>query len=688
MAIAAKRWGPRAAILVLSGFALYGIGDATSRWFVLAGLAVVALVLWPRSLPRLDIAVLHLLGATVVAMLVVVGANVMVSDLGERLSGPGEYRLPILTGMAAAMLVFGVVAYWYLRRIGWRQLRSGVAAATLAVAVIAGLPVLVDALKGNGDRVPPPEKVVPSQLDLLIVTDGSRHPAVPAPPPIPTLGQFEVSYSVGVAEAEGVRWTRVNEGNREAAMEVAERGRDVSTDAGLPLLRKEADAALLLLVDGTPPVALSPADLPQAPALRGEVARWKRVVGAAAPAGTSVFAVLQTTDRGRLERWRRSPRFEDAVSAQAQGQTVADTGLQLAVGSSTAQDDFALAMAHRPVLLFDEDERFSLPLSADALFAEERVTLCDDRGVSTECEDEPITDPRKLRSGDTHLRLDLREAGKLRTRAERDGAGAPPPLPLPPGGPSTPPPSIPPPGGPPTAPPGRGSAIYVRPISVDRGRKHLLYLDYWWYLPGNPVDVGGGALCGAGLVIPGVTCQSHESDWEGLTVVVDRSKAKARVVAVHYAQHDSVVRYSWQSLRKRWKASDVTSVLPPIADVAERPLAFVSKGTHASYPEPCPSRCKQVATGFGEGRRDGNRDWAGNYTDECGRSICLQMLPTTEGGERPALWNAYTGQWGERHCRLTFYCDSGSPPTAPGNQERYEDPTQHDLEREPRPPQS
>lgn len=675
-------------ILVLVGFALYGIGDATNRWFVLAGLAVIAVALWPRSLPRLDIAFLQVLGAVAVAMLALIGANVLASTLDELFGGSGEHRLPILWGMAAAMLVFGAVAYWYLRRIGgWGKPLSGAGATLLAAVVIAGLPILADAFSDRSDPVPGSEQVASavSQLDLLIVTDGSRHPPPLDLPPNPRTPPFDVSYSVGVANGTRVRWTLVNARSTQAAMRAVAMGRKLPT-AGLPAPRKGAASTLLLLVDGTPPVVMRPAGLPDAPARPGEVARWNRVAAVASAAAhpdTPVFAVLQTTDARRLKRWRFSSRLDGAVSAQARDQTIADTGLQLAKSASGSLEDFALAIAHRPVLLFDRAEPFPLPLSVNALFGEERVTLCDDRGVSTECGDQPLGNPRELRSGDTHLRLDLREVGVLRTRAERDRADAMAKAPT--GGREGP--SVPPPGSPTPSPTGV-SAIYFHPVSVDRGRKHLLYLDYWWYLPGNPVDVGGGALCGAGLVIPGITCQSHESDWEGLTVVVDRTQAKSKdgVVAVLYAQHDSVVRYPWQRLRERWRASDVTRVLPQI-DVAGRPLAFVAKGTHASYPEPCPHRCKQVVSNFGEGSHRGNRGWIGNDDEEC-KSRCLLALPTTEGGERPALWNAYTGQWGERHCRFTFYCDSGSPPTAPGNQDRYKDPTQYDLEKVPRPPQA
>lgn len=648
-----KRWAPLLALTVPLGFALYGVGSATSYWFAIAGLVALVVILWPSFLPRVDIVVLRLLGIVVLGLLVVAGANVLFSRAHDLAGGSGELRLPILWGMLVAVLIFAAVAYCYLRQIGRGKRFSGAGAAILAVLVIAGLPILVGAITASSAEVPPPERVA-SQLDLLIVGDGSPHPEPPALPPSLALEQFDVSYSVGVADGEGVRWTLVGDPSADAALAALAEGHRRGT-ADTLAVRKGADSALLLVVDGTAPVNLDPATLPEVPARAGEVARWKRVGAAAAPPGTPVFAVLQTGDRRRLERWRGWSRLEDAVSAQAQSRTAAETALQLAVGSPTAQADFALAMAHRPLLLFDRKEPFPVPLSVDPLFRKGWLTLCHDRGVSTDCEDEPLRDPRQLESGGTHLRI---------APPEDDPSAAAP-----------------------AARAGLESAIYVHPVSVDRGRKHLLYLDYWWYLPGNPVDVGGGALCGAGLVIPGVTCQSHESDWEGLTVVVDRTKPKSQVVAVHYAQHSSVVRYSWKRLRERWAQSDVTYLLPPIADGAGRPLAFVARGTHASYPEPCDGPCEQAASGLEESRHRGNLSWAGNDTDECGRSACLQMLPTRKGGEEPALWNAYTGQWGERHCRFTYYCDSGSPPTAPGNQGRYEDPTQYDLVRVPRPPE-
>ena len=656
------------AVVALIVVALFGIAAATKALYAVAAVPVLVFILWPRwgKLPRIDLYAGHLAAAALLGMLTVVGANILFSQVQKLFGGSGEWRLPILIGMGVAVAIFAAVAggYLYWRDRKRRRRAAGIAGLVLGVLAIGVLPIAFGLAQDKRGEVPE-QALVASQIDLLIVGDGSTHELPLHLPALPTLSQFDVRYSVGVATGEGVRWTLVDEPSSAAAVDALAAGRDLPAAPHSPVPRTGADSALLLAVDGTPPASLDPAALPQVRARRGEVAEWKRVAAAAAPPGTPVFALLQSTNRRRLDEWRRWRRLEGVASAQEQGQVVADTALQLAVGSATAQADFALAMAHRPILRFDRNEPYPLPVSVDSLFQEGRITLCDDRGVSTTCGGEPLRSPHGLLNGDTHLRLDLRP---------REAPPRPPGLP--PGLPDAPP----------VPPPGLGSTIYVHPVSVDRGRKHLLYLDYWWYLPGNPVDVGGGALCGAGLVIPGITCQSHESDWEGLTVVVDRSVREPRVLAVHYAQHDSVVRYSWRSLQERWEKPDVAGILESVDDASSRPIAFVAKGTHATYPEPCGGGCRQVGGGVGESTHDGYRGWTGNDTVECTAVACLLTLPTRGNGEKPALWNAYTGQWGERHCRFTFYCDSGSPPTAPGNQERYADPIQFDSTAVPREP--
>jgi hypothetical protein len=180
-------------------------------------------------------------------------------------------------------------------------------------------------------------------------------------------------------------------------------------------------------------------------------------------------------------------------------------------------------------------------------------------------------------------------------------------------------------------------------------------------------------------VIAGVTCPNHESDWEGVTVIVDRTDVP-RVVAVQYAQHASTVRYDWQLLRRRWDGHrQLEGLVGDLPDWSTRPLVFVAAGTHAAYPTPCGGPCRQVATAsLGEDRHRGEFGWIGNYTATCGRSSCLQLLPTREHGAQPALWNDYDGPWGDRHCVFTYYCDSATPPKSPGHQGRYRHPTEYD----------
>lgn len=62
----------------------------------------------------------------------------------------------------------------------------------------------------------------------------------------------------------------------------------------------------------------------------------------------------------------------------------------------------------------------------------------------------------------------------------------------------------------------------------------------------------------------------------------------------------------------------------------------------------------------------------------CLRVACLLPLPNAAGGRGPASWNAFAGPWGRRRCWQTYYCDSATPPPAPGQQERYRDPARYD----------
>jgi hypothetical protein len=692
-------WVRAAAVAALILCGLYGVADALNVWAALGVGAAVLLAVWRYSWRNVTVVLLRVIGATLVAFMVMVGVAVLLNlllDLIHHIHPLRNVKVPIAVGLLIAGQAFALAAYWYLRHAGWKIEWAALVAVELAALVVLATPYVVGRLSSDTTTQVADSHLVASQLDVLIVTDGTPHRAEVKPPPSPALGEFNVTYSVGYAAGDQVRWTLLDGDDPAAALDAIAAGERLSPRAGQPTARPEADHVLLLYVDGTPPVLVGdPAKLPDVAAQDGEVERWRKVAESIAPqikGPLPTFALLQTTAKSRLAEWKDFAPPNGLVSVQALGsQTAADAAVRLAIAAPTAQQDLALAMQYRPILLFDKRETAPRPLSITALFNEGRVRLCHDQGLArTTCE-EPSSDPRLLESGGTHLRLDLPEAEDLHQLAleeadakttsvarlkAKTGAAAVATLPE---------------GLPPTGTVARTedekvgsqSAIYVHPVSVSREGKELLYLDYWWYLPYNPVKLGGGALCGAGLVIAGVTCHTHESDWEGLTVVVDRTGKAPQPVAVQYAQHSSVVRYSWSLLRERWGGNkDLKRLIAGVRDASSRPLAFVAVGTHASYPLPCPEPdepCRQFPDPrFPEEPHLGNLPWSGNDTDACGRSSCLQALPTHAGGRLPALWNGYDGAWGELHCFLTYFCDSGAPPKSPGNQGRYQHPTWYD----------
>lgn len=156
-------------------------------------------------------------------------------------------------------------------------------------------------------------------------------------------------------------------------------------------------------------------------------------------------------------------------------------------------------------------------------------------------------------------------------------------------------------------------------------------------------------------------------------MVIDRSTGRPKIKAVRYAEHNDVVSFEWQTLREGWNASPSARAAIAAADNgAQRPLAFVAQGSHSTYPQACGSGdCKQLLSGLGEARYNGTLWWLGDFTNTCGAVSCVQPLPTRTGGTEPALWNAFTGNWGARHCVLTYYCDTTDPPPTPGKQSRY-----------------
>jgi hypothetical protein len=671
-------------------FGIVILADETNSIWVAVGVAAFALL---ATVPAVGRWVLHVACAGAVALIVLVAVAALIR-LGLDLVGV-EGRIPIPLGLVLALAVFWIVAYWYLHgdwprtplthiRIpspGWRVATAALGATGLALAVILGLP-LAFALVAKDTKDVPGRRPVVSKIDALIVSAAPRAAAsapaaAPAEPYAGSAG-FDVSYSVGFAEGDGVRWTLTGSDDPERAISALTEPGAQAVPPPAPV--NDADRVLLLVVDGTAPVPAESAALPNVPGTPGEVERWRRIARASAPSGTPSYALLESGSRARLHDWSRfirrgtHVRRGRAVSVQRFApSSMPDAAVQLAVGSPTSQEDYVLALRHQPILLFHSTEPVPRPLSVGALLQGGKMKQCFTRRVAGEkCA--VVRNPNELENGGTHLELSLPSSRALRRLAadeqralESEAAGAKAPGALPPVS---------------SRPLGEGSAMYVHSVPTESEDSSMLYLDYWWYLPDNPAGSGSGAFCGPGLVIPGISCFDHQSDWEGVTVVLDRTVPgrAPKPVAVHYAQHSAVSRYDWADLTGAWtQDASLARLRASTPGGAARPLVFVARGTHAAYPLPCPRLrpCTQVAADLDENPHDGKLGWAGNSV-ACGTHPCLSLLPTALGGRAPALWNAFEGAWGERHCFLTYYCDSASPPAAPGRQGRYRRPWEDD----------
>jgi hypothetical protein len=402
----------------------------------------------------------------------------------------------------------------------------------------------------------------------------------------------------------------------------------VEWDGEAPTLRPTADPVLLLAVDGLPANFTAAGALPDLPAIPAEAPQWQRLARAALPRRVPTFALLQSTDEARLAPFARV--FDGARSVQslAGDRTVGDVALRLEVTAPGADEDLALAYQHRPALFFDGGERFRTPLNIDAMLATGAVDLCDDRQpLVARCT--TVHSSQDLYNGDTHLSFDTEEVARKTQQ----------------------------------------TAIYVH-VADDLQTPGLKDLDYWWYLPDNPANAASGAMCGAGLVIPEITCFDHQSDWEGVTVVV--RPGNPTPVAVHYAAHKHVVRYPWSILEPAWRGPRFARAREGI-DITRRPLVFVARGTHAAYPNLCRAASCDEPGAFNENRHDGGRPWPGNRDAVCA-SLCVDVLPTHERGASPAQWNGFDGYWGTPRCVAVAFCSSSKAPKSPGLQGRYNHP--------------
>ncbi len=553
--------------------------------------------------------------------------------------------LGLWTSLVIAGVVFAAAACVYL--LVWREkLAPAIAVALVLTGLnVVGLPLL---LAGQDEKsaVGAPAPVV-SELDLAIVVPSGTPTALARVDGARAQQNWSVRWSVGRANGERLDWLLLDSIDPDAALAAA-RGSGAALDKA-PAWRGSADRVVLLNVDGIPPVFAHPRELPSVDGRDGEIERWLAIAQRAAP-GAQIAVLLQTTDRGRLKAWTKPIEAKGGTVASVQelGSTsLTDAAQALAVQTPGAAADLSLATRFRPVLLFDRGEKLNSPLDVSAFFASGRVRLCHDDKVLPGDDPCPvISSAASLVSGPTHLKID----------PPRRGAGP------------------------------AATAIYVHPTRPKSGSGKLLYLDYWWYLDGNPADIAAGATCGIGLAMPGKTCFNHPSDWEGMTVIVNVSGEEAKPVAVQYAQHKETVRHDWADERRRWAdllarpdrrlSAKVRQNLMAIQDLADRPVAFVGLGTHATYAHPCTGNCHQtLAPGLTENHYGGEVSWVGNDTARCVSFTCVQLLPTRLNGKVPALWNAYTGVWGDRKCILKgSYCTSELSPGAPSTQPRYRDP--------------
>jgi hypothetical protein len=289
------------------------------------------------------------------------------------------------------------------------------------------------------------------------------------------------------------------------------------------------------------------------------------------------------------------------------------------------------AMAHSPILLFDTDERFRTPLDVKRMLETGDVEMCPERASPlTTCQ--RIYGPRDLRNGFGDLRFDPQEI---------EDENLP-------------------------------TTIYAHVVPDE------LYLgwtdiDYWWYLTNNPANTAQGAMCGAGLVIPDVTCFDHQSDWEGATLVLDQDMEPQ---FVHYAAHNHVISVPWSALQDAAEKKPLQEFATKV-DLTNHPPVFVARGTHAGYPLPCDSSSCSGDTIIQDTRHDGAHVWP---EERCSADACVTPFPVPAQGVGNASWNAFDGRWGTAFCLTRdLYCASSNAPKAPGNQGRYLRPWCYDL---------
>jgi Vacuolar protein sorting-associated protein 62 len=333
-----------------------------------------------------------------------------------------------------------------------------------------------------------------------------------------------------------------------------------------------------------------------------------------------VYAILGNASDARLREWKAwtEQTGGDAIRfADVERGHLLDAALRIASERSEDFGDAALAQRYRPKLFLDSKESFQ-PLDVERFLSSDAVKLCGRIRTAELCG--RIAELANLPPSSQYLEFHPKHFRDRR----------------------------------------HPTAMYYHVVRDLDGR---VYVDYWWFFAYNPTPVAQAVFCRAGFNAAGLTCFDHLSDWEGVTVVLAPKDGDLRPERVIYAQHEFGVAYEWDEVR------DLGSL------DGDRPIVFVAKDSHASYPERCLSGCDQIHNPRvrKEGRHDGLAPWASNDDERC-RNTCLKRLPQTRDGE-PALWNASPRLWGKRNCAFrTSACDGVAPPRAPRYQARFSTP--------------
>jgi lysophospholipase L1-like esterase len=534
--------------------------------------------------------------------------------------------------VGTVLLAAGFLVYfrsWWVRP-NPGVVMAGALSAGLAVGLVLVVPV-VWWLKGEWGKCPPTPaaQAVPAVSELDVIVLADQRPDVPAP-------EQRRGWRI-------VTWGAQVDGDRLAWV----------TDPPPEVVSDRADRVALLDIDNA-------ADEPK---------RWLALADTAAPLDTPVYALLRAPDDAELALWQKTLNSRDPDARPGGVYDVGPVGLdqdhltdlalRAAVQDPNSDQYLALAARYRPALFFDGSERTPSPLNVDQLLKHGLVRQCPPhQNVRALCDQLQGSDG--IDNSADHFAFDPQELADL---PDDDPATDP-------------------------------SVTYVNVSTAGNDRPNTIYLDYWWYLPDNPTGAAGGALCGAGFVIAGLTCMDHQSDWEGVAVVVDAdAKLDAPPLAVDFAEHEQVVRYTWTALRRLWaRDGDLDDFARGLAGPHRpllRPLVFVASGTHAAYPRSCRHVADAVSCRAGgvPGRspsrqlsdksHNGRKPWKGNKPGAC-RAVCLEALPTHNNGRDAARWNAFHGVWGSKDCALGVLCVKSTPPLSPSLQPRYRRPWCYD----------